>query len=265
MTLLVALEPGETGEILLASARMLAHAGGWGVRIVHVAEGDAGPRLALPARLVTNTEVRELSGEPVAAILEEAQAGDVTMLAFSLRSAAHGEGVGRVADALMRGAGRPLLVMRPGVNPVGALKRILVPLSGNPTTSEAMRFAEDHLCERGREIVVLHVATAERESEPGSMTAPRIVDQEQYEWSDWHEEFRMRFAPCPHGRRHRTVIKAGVPGKVIVAEATAQKVDLLILAWTARLAARPSRQVEDLLEHAPCPLLLVPAATALPL
>ena len=34
MTLLVALESGETGEILLASARMLAHAGGWQVRVV---------------------------------------------------------------------------------------------------------------------------------------------------------------------------------------------------------------------------------------
>jgi len=265
MTLLVALEPGETGEILLASARMLAHAGGWEVRVVHVGEKAGGPVLALPARLATNTEVRELSGDPATILLEQSRSGDVTMLAFSLRSAAPGEGVGRVADALMRGAERPLLVMRPGVNPVGALKRILVPLSGSPSTSEAMRFAEEHFCERGREIVVLHVATADRESEPGSMTAPRIVDQEQYEWSDWHEEFGMRFAACPTGGRHRTVIKAGVPAEVIVAEATSRKVDLLVLAWTPEPVGGPPTQVKDLLGHAPCPLLLVPAATGTPL
>jgi len=61
------------------------------------------------------------------------------------------------------------------------------------------------------------------------------------------------------------VVKAGVPAEVIVAEATARKVDLLVLAWTPEPAAAPSTQVKDLLEHAPCPLLLVPAATALAL
>jgi nucleotide-binding universal stress UspA family protein len=265
MTLLVALEAGEAGETLLASVRMLAHAGGWEVRAVHVGGAAGGPPLALPARLATNTEVRELSGDPAEVLLEQSRAGDVTILALNLRNAARKEGVGEVADALMRGAERPLLVARPGVNPVGALKRILVPLSGSPSTSEAMRFTEEHFCARGREIVVLHVATADRESEPGSMTAPRIVDQEHYEWSDWHEEFGRRFAACPKGGRHLTVVKAGAPAEVIVEEATTRKIDLIVLAWTPGSLAKQSRQVADLLGHAPCPLLLVPAATGLAL
>jgi nucleotide-binding universal stress UspA family protein len=168
--------------------------------------------------------------------------------------------VGHVADALLRGAPGALFVTRMGARPIGALKRILVPLEGSPSASEAMRYTEEHFCERGREIVVLHVATADRQSEPGSMTAPRMVDQEQYEWSEWHQEFGMRFAACPLGGRHRTVVKAGPPAETIVAEATAGKTDLLVVAWSQKLGAGRARQVKRLIERAPCALLFVPAA-----
>ena len=264
MTLLVAVAPGKTGETLLASARMLAHATGWDVRVVHVRRRAGDAELRLPPRLRTSTEVREAVGAAAGEILRESRESDVAVLAFSLRSAAR-DGLGRTAQAVLRGADPAHVVMRPGMAPLGALKRILVPLSGSPSDSEAMRYTEEHFCKRGREIVVLHVATADMPSEPGSMTAPRFLDQEQYEWSDWHEEFSMRFAPCPQGGRHRTVVKAGKPADVIVAEARERRAELLVLAWRREPAEGRSRQVKQLLQHAPCPMLLVPSATALPL
>jgi nucleotide-binding universal stress UspA family protein len=258
MTVLVALERGKAGEALLASARMLAHAAGWGVRVVHVRPDDDSPPLRLPQRLRTNTEILEPVGDPAAEVLAAAAADDVQLLAFCLRSAA-GAGVGHVADALLRGADLPLLVTRAGARPVGALKRLLVPLSGEPSTSAAMSFAEDHFCARGREIIAVHVATAALQSQPGSMAAPRMVDQEQYEWSDWNEEFGMRFAYCPAGGgRHRTVVRAGKPAAVVVDEATTIEAELIVLAWSRELGEGTSRQVKQLLEQAPCPLVLVP-------
>ena len=133
-----------------------------------------------------------------------------------------------------------------------------MPLEGSPSTSEAMRVTEEAFCGRGREIVVLHVGTADTPDEPGSLPAPRMVDQEQYEWSSWHEEFTMRFATCPEGGRHRTVVRVGDPPAVIVEEAARLPADLVVLAWAGCSPPGARWLVRAVLQDAPCPLLLVP-------
>ena len=157
-------------------------------------------------------------------------------------------------------APQPLFVFRPGMRPLTALRRVVVPLEGSPSSSEAMRLTEEAFCRRCREIVVLHVGTVDTPDEPGSMPAPRMVDQEHYEWSSWHEEFTMRFAACPEGGRHRTVVRVGEPPAVIVDEATRLPADLIVLAWTGVFSSGRSPYVHTLLDEAPCPLLLVPVA-----
>jgi nucleotide-binding universal stress UspA family protein len=208
--------------------------------------------LKLPARLAT--QVEEAVGDPVETILGAAGRDDV--LAFAMRH--KGElGVGSVADGILARAQQTLLVMRPGMRPISSLRRIVVPLEGSPRSSGAMRLTEEAFCARGREIVVLHVSTADMPDEPGSLPAPRMVDQEQYEWSSWHEEFTMRFATCPEGGRHRTVVRVGDPAEAIVEEATTPPADLIVLAWAGVFKAGRSMFVRAVLEHAPCPLLLV--------
>jgi nucleotide-binding universal stress UspA family protein len=144
------------------------------------------------------------------------------------------------------------------MRPLTALRRVVVPLEGSPSSSEAMRLTEEAFCRRGREIVVLHVGTVDTPDEPGSLPAPRMVDQEHYEWSSWHEEFTMRFATCPEGGRHRTVVRVGEPPAMIVDEATRLPADLIVLAWTGDFGSGRSPHVRALLDEAPCPLLLVP-------
>jgi nucleotide-binding universal stress UspA family protein len=256
MNLLVALENGTHGEELLASVRVVSHVSGWPVRVVHVKASDDAPDLDLPARLRTNTDIHEAVGEPVEAILAAARDDDV--LAFGLGGAGE-EGVAATAEALLARAPQPAFVMRPDMTPVSSLRRILVPLEGSPSSSEAMRLTEDAFCGRGREIAVLHVGTADTPDEPGSLPAPRIVDQEQYEWSSWHEEFTMRFATCPEGGRHRTLVRVGDPAEMIVAEAVRLPADLIVLAWNGVFSEGRSLLVRSLLGDAPCPLLLVPA------
>ena len=82
-----------------------------------------------------------------------------------------------------------------------------------------MRHADDAFCARGREIVMLHVVTGATPAEPGSMPAPRIVDQEHYEWAAWQDEFCMRFSQCPEGGRHRVCVRVGDPARLIAEEA----------------------------------------------
>jgi len=240
MNLLVLLEAVPEDEELLASAGALAQAGGWSLRGLHVKPSAAAADLRLPPAFAASVPVEEAVGEPCAATLASAGEGDVIAL-------------------VVRHAGeQPLFVLRPGMRPLVTLRRVVVPLEGSPSSSEAMRLTDEAFCRRGREIVVVHVGTVDTPDEPGSMPAPRMVDQEHYEWSSWHEEFTMRFAACPEGGRHRTVVRVGEPPAVIVEEATRLPADLIVLAWTGVFSSGRSPYVHTLLDEAPCPLLLVP-------
>jgi len=257
VNLLVVLEARPEDQQLLTSARALSHVSGWPLRGLHVASDPTAAQLDLPARLATNTTIAEVTGEPVAAVLAAAGPDDVVVL-WAPGASEDGVGVGPLADALLARAPQTLLVLRQGMRPIASLRRIMVPLEGSPSASEAMRVTDDAFCGRGREIVVMHVGTADMPDEPGSLPAPRMVDQEQYEWSSWHEEFTMRFAACPQGGRHRTVVRVGDPPTMIIAEAARLPADLIVVAWGGVTAPGRSLIVRRLLGEASCPLLLVP-------
>ena len=122
-----------------------------------------------------------------------------------------------------------------------------------------MKHADDALCKRGREIVVLHVVTGSTPGEEGSFPAPRIVDQEHHEWSAWQEEFCMRFSQCPEGGRHRVCVRVGKPAPTIVKECDSLAAELIVLSWNGSFADGHGAVVKALLATAPCPLLIVPA------
>ena len=69
----------------------------------------------------------------------------------------------------------------------------------------------------------------------------------------------MRFATCPEGGRHRTLVRVGDPAEMIVEEAGRLPADMVVLAWNGVIAEGRSVLVRTLLRDAPCPLLLVPA------
>jgi nucleotide-binding universal stress UspA family protein len=68
----------------------------------------------------------------------------------------------------------------------------------------------------------------------------------------------MRFATCPQGGRHRTIVRVGDPPAVIVEEAARLPADLVVLAWGGVFSAGRSLFVRAVLRDASCPLLLVP-------
>ena len=218
MSVLVALDSSETRLELLASARALAEAAGWPLRIVHVRSAGGG-KLKLPAKLRADAEVSELDGcgggaDTARRRRPRRQGAGLRACATATRT-----GLGSVAASLLLNDPHPLFVLRPGMRAVTSMKRLLVPLEGSPSSSEAMRQADDAFCKRGREIVMLHVVTSGTPLEAGSMPAPRMVDQEHYEWAAWQEEFCMRFSQCPEGGRHRVAVRVGDPTELIPEEA----------------------------------------------
>ena len=147
---------------------------------------------------------------------------------------------------------------------VSTLKRLYVPLEGSPSTSAAMRAADDALCARGREIVMLHVVTGDTPAEVGSLPAPRMTDQEHYEWSAWQDEFTMRFSTCPEGGRHRVAVRVGEPAGIIAEEAGKNGAELIVLSWSGSFESGHGAVIKELLDTAPCPLLLVPSDAPAP-
>jgi nucleotide-binding universal stress UspA family protein len=255
VTLLVAISDPRADAELLASARNLAKAAGWTVRAVHL--HDPGEP-ELPSADADGLEIVELEGDAAAALADIVGKVEVHAVALGVRTRPV-PGLGHVTEALLGGHGVPLFLVRPGMLPLTGLRRLLVPLEGSPSASAAMQHADDALCARGREIVMLHVVTGSTPGEKGSFPAPRIVDQEHYEWSAWQEEFCMRFSQCPEGGRHRVCVRVGAPAPTIVKESRSLAAELIVLSWNGTFANGHGAVVKALLATAPCPLLIVPA------
>ena len=260
MSLLVALSGGEGDAGLLQAARGVAAAAGWPLRAVHVREPEAptGRTVSFKGLDLAGVELLEAEGAVAAEVGRLAMAG-VAAVAFGAR-ATPAPGIGRTALALLGRLDVPMLVVRPGMRAVERLRRLVVPLEGSPSASAAMQHADDAFCARGREIVMLHVVTSDSPLEPGSLPAPRIVDQEHYEWAAWQEEFTMRFSQCVEGGRHRVCVRVGDPAKAIIREVRDLDAELVVISWRGSLARDRAPVVRALLESSPCPVYLVPAA-----
>jgi nucleotide-binding universal stress UspA family protein len=262
MTLLIAVADAAADGELVAAGRSLAKAAGWEARAVHVRE-TGGPELDRTG--FGDLELADLAGDPVTTLAGLAGEPGVDAIAVGLRGGGSGSATaaratfGHVTAALLVQIRAPLLLVRPGMRPVTGLRRLLVPLEGSPSASASMTHADDAFCARGREIVMLHVVTGDLPTETGSLPAPRIVDQEHYEWPAWQDEFRMRFSQCPEGGRHSVRVRVGEPAAVIVEEARSEDAELIVVSLCGPFEEGRAPIVHRLLDTAPCPLLVVPS------
>jgi nucleotide-binding universal stress UspA family protein len=257
LTLLIAVKDAKADRDLVKAARALAKAAGWEAGVVHVRESPGEAELEQDA--FGDIAIAELNGAPAPTIRLLVDEAGVDALAMGLRRTARA-GLGHVPGALLGRLSAPLLLVRPGMRPLTTVRRLLVPLEGSPSTSDAMRYADDLFCRRGRELLILHVVTGDVPGETGSLPAPRLLDQEHYEWAEWKEEFSMRFSQCSKGGRHRVRVRVGDVATAIVEEALQHDTDLIVLSWCGSLQEGRGVTVRELLETAPCPLLIVPAS-----
>jgi nucleotide-binding universal stress UspA family protein len=253
LTLLVAVEDaGGEGE-LIDAARRLAAAAGWDVRAVRV----RGPSGEVAPGYLDGEGVAGETGDRWGTLAGVVAATDVACVAVGLRGV-DGEVLGATARALLEESAVPVFLVRPGMRPIERLRRLLVPLEGTPSTSGSMLFVEAVLCRPGRDILMVNVATGGTPAEVGSLPAPRFVDQEQYEWSEWQDEFSRRFSQRAEGCHYRVSVLVGDPAATIAEEAGASQAELVVLCWKGTFAEGHGRTVRRLLATSPCPLLVVP-------
>jgi nucleotide-binding universal stress UspA family protein len=176
-------------------------------------------------------------------------------------------GLGSVASAVVRIAPCPVVLVRPelGVHPA-ALRRIIVPEDGTPTTAAALQPAGELAGRSGAELDVLHVAAAaaHQPAEPGTLTAPRYLDQPQHEWPVWTREFLQRLrhlCHCPSTVQTRLFLRTGEPGAEIVRFARERETDLIVVAWRGHLDGQRAATLRAVVRDAPCPTLVLRVAS----
>ena len=247
------------------------------VEVLHVAgedrpDPDLWQRLHGDLRSGEVVQVRSHAGEPAAAILRTARAPGVDLVVLTT----HGRVIepdrtlGRVAQAVVARTTRPILLLRPesvesGASPMAPLRRLLLPLDGTPTTSTALGPAIELACRLGASIDLLYVASADEPMahEPGSIGAPRYVDQPQHEWPAWADQVIRHLSIClggrPPGLSIQVFLVAGHIAEEIARFAAEHHSDAIVLVRRSHLEVGRARVLRAVLDRTPCPVLLVGA------
>jgi nucleotide-binding universal stress UspA family protein len=223
-------------------------------------------------------EVRMHPGEPQAAILAAAAQSDVALLVLTThgRLIEPGRLLGSVAEAIVAGTTRPIVLVRPEAAATAAgartlaLQRLLLPIDGTPSTALALQPVTDLAHRLGIPIDLLYVAalTHARPAERGSISAPRYVDQPHHELPHWAREVTSRLcaciAACPPDVDVRMHLATGEIGAEIERFAAEHATDMIVLVRHSQLEPGRATVLRYILDHTPCPVLLVSGVALTP-
>jgi nucleotide-binding universal stress UspA family protein len=178
-----------------------------------------------------------------------------------------GRSLGRVAEQVIAAATRPILLIRPEATPLatrpgGAMRRLLLPLDGTPTTAALLAPAAELASRLRAAVDLLYVAGAGAPpDEPGSIVGPQYVDQQQHEWPQWANEVITRlgavYAQLPPDVPVRMFLAEGDIGAAIARFAAEHRSDAVVLARRSRLEPGHASVLRTVLDQTPCPVLLV--------
>lgn len=250
------------------------------VHLVHVANDalrtrDTLARIGLSPDELEGSVLEPRSGPPARGILHAAAEHEAEFIVLSTHTAAsHREGeIGATALEVIREASCPVILLRPERAPVTwELRTILVGHDGSPVTSAAIRPAAELANRADAHLRILHAAApgALPAANAGAISAPRYLDQPQYEWPAWTTEFVRRFLTESHSDLPHVhlALAHGVPGLEILRHAQEEQVDLVVLTWKGDFAEEHAPTIRSVLRDAPCPVMIVrtePSAMAEPL
>jgi nucleotide-binding universal stress UspA family protein len=167
------------------------------------------------------------SGDPAERILEAARDEDADALALTTHARGNVASLlmGSVAHEVVRRAGRPVFLVRPGVTPPRrAVRRILVPLAVPapiPSLVEAVARETD------AEVRLIHVIPFPRIADPVTGFNPAVFTPLQLPEAPWLDESAAELVRKEI--RTSTRVIAGVPDEAILREGREENADLIVL------------------------------------
>jgi nucleotide-binding universal stress UspA family protein len=244
---LAAIDGSPVSSAVLETARTMAVLMGAGCHAVHVRE---------PARLAAvhaaaaqaGLGLELVDGTVEQALIEVFTRTDVVLGVVGVRDTDEGPlPAGHTTLGLLRRVRRPVVAVPPAAAPLVDVKRVLLPLDGEITTTRAVEDATALLAGSGAELVVLHSFTP--------ATAPAFWNGAPEDQAAWGREFLARHCATMNCR---LVLRTGPPGRHVVELATLEEPDLLVLGWSQNLSESHAAVVRTALSRSPVPILLLP-------
>ena len=271
---IVPLDGSDGSRTALPIGRALAQLYGATLHVTYIEPdpGETHPRqtlqeLGLGRNQQHGVVMDHLRGDVPAAILNSARRLPSALLVMCSHSGTHSDtGLGPIADAVLSGTpARIVLVLPEYASQDWQLRRILLAHDGSRSADVAIAPTADLAHRSGAEVLALHVGArscAEPE-EPGSLPAPRYVDQPHHEWPAWTSEFldRMLGVGASPGRvNFKLLVTGGQPGSEIAEFTRDNEVSLLVVAWRGRWEEERSETLKVIIRRSGCPVLLIYAA-----
>ncbi len=276
--IVVPLDGSEAAKCALRTARTIGEIERASVHVVYATEQPLSPnellqRVNLRREETHGIVIEQRTGEAVDVIVSMAEEKRALLIVMAslVRPAPGRRAVRSVIEAVALRAPCPVLLVRPETSrrlvEKGELRRMLLPLDGAPSSAAVIEPILEMAERVMAQLDILYVATqGGRPSEPGSLVVPRYVDQWQYEWPAWAQEFLERFGTALGGHRprvpERMFLRAGEPAEEILRFAQEEDSDLIVLEWRGRLDPAHGTVVKSVVAQAPCPVLLLRAPLA---
>ncbi len=266
-TVLVPLDGSVHATAAIPVARGLAKLLHATVAALHVSDNSLAPTALVERMKLSREDVRGLvverrPGSAAAVIVQEAaeRHAAVIVMCPQIRTDLPSRALGSVAEAVLRIAPCPIVLVPSarGRN-TWALRRLLVPHNGTPTSAAVMGPATGFASMAAAELVVLHVAipTADRPTEPGTLVFPRYLDRPHHEWPAWGQEFLDRLRALGRARdgiEMHLAVAQGDAGAAIVD--FARQSDLVVLGWRGTLEPGRARIMRCVIRDTMCPVIV---------
>ncbi len=281
---IVPLDGSHGSRSALPVGRALARLYGATLHVIYVEPGggERRPRQTLRELGLTGDESRgvvmdHLRGDAPAAILDSARQLPSALLVMCSHNGTHPDtGLGPVAEAVLSGTPeRIVLVLPEHASEKWQLRRVLLAHDGTRSADVIIAPTADLARRSGAEVLAMHVGarSCPEPREPGSLPAPRYLDQPHHEWPAWTSEFLDRMMgmgalPLPTAstavaRRHaarlnfKLLVTGGQPGSEIAEFTRENGVSLLVVAWRGRWEVEHAETLKVIIRRSGCPVLLV--------
>jgi nucleotide-binding universal stress UspA family protein len=268
-SIVLALDGTEDSKTAVPVARTLSDLYSATLHVAYVGDGaldvkDAAVRLHLSAEDARGAVFEQVLGDPTQALTRLVRALSEPLIVMSTNTGrtVDRDHFGSITESLF--ATRPartVLLTPESARTPWKLRRILLAHDGTPVSHAATGPAAD-LARRARaEVIAMHVAARgeERPEAPGSIPAPRYIDQPQHEWPAWAEEFMNRVVAggAPRSAIHfKLAVAGGQAGSEIAHLAREREVDLVVMAWHGHWD-HASCATRVVVRTSGCPVLLV--------
>lgn len=241
---LAALDTSPAARSVLDAAVAFGELTGAEVEAVHVGHGGDVPRWVASQRAVP---LRLLAGEEQASLLAALAEDEAIAAVFGARGTRGGRRpAGHTAMQVLEAATKPVVVVPPDGAVSAEPRRVLIPLEGDPASSQPVLDRLVPMLAPGADLVAVHVFTAD--------TMPRVLDRPVRDLELWGEEFVARFCPAATSIRLRT----GVVGTQIEEVAVEERVELVVLSWSRDMSAGHAAVIRHVLAESDVPVLLLP-------